>query len=102
MAKRGGWDWEAYRLLKEWKLRPTPENMRLGGSILHLPTGRWMTFGEVDGEAIIALDGEVPEVIQASDCKRGWDPEVDPEEFDRELCNRKSAVVRYDHGGKQL
>ena len=93
MAKRGGWDWEAYRLLKEWKLRPTPENMRLGGSILHLPTGRWMTFGEFDGESIIALDGEVPEVIQASDCKRGWDPEVDPEEFARELCNRKSAVV---------
>lgn len=93
MAKRGGWDWEAYRLLKEWKLRPTPENMRLGGSVLHLPTGRWMTFGAFDGDSIIALDGDSPEVIQPQDCKRGWDPEVDPREFEEELKRRRISVI---------
>lgn len=85
MAKRASWDWVAFELLKAWKVRPTPDNMRLGGSVLHVPTRRWLTFGAFEGDSIIALDGEVPEVIQASECKRGWDPETDPEEFAREL-----------------
>lgn len=92
MAKRHKWDWDAVALLKDWKPTPTPGNMRMGQSIRHLPSDRWMTFGAFEGDSIIALDGEVPEVIQASDCRRGWDPEVDPQEFEEELKKARKPV----------
>lgn len=87
---KGRWDWEGYALLKEWEPKCRPDNMRVGQCMRH-GRDKWLVFGAFEGDdLIIAMDGDEPIVVPVSECRRGWDPEVDPIRFEAELHRRKS------------
>ena len=83
------WDWAAVELLKEWRRRPD-EATRVGVALRHVPTGAWLTFGELFEGQVIALDGfGSPIVVPTEECIVAWDPETDPALFEAELQRRK-------------
>ena len=91
MSGRRGWDHAARELLKEWKRVPTPTNMRLGQCVLHVPSQTWYLFGDfVEGQLVATDGGEGVMVDEPSSFKRGWDPDIDPEEFEEALRRRKA------------
>lgn len=86
---RARWDWAAVELLKEWKRRPDAAT-RVGVTLKHIPTGAWLSFGELFEGHVIALDPYgAPTVVPAEECVVAWDPEVDPTLFEAELQKRK-------------
>lgn len=91
MAKGEKVDHVAYALIKTWDFS-LRQDAKPGSYVRH--GDRWLTLERFDGSCVIVSHRGHVERVPASECRRPWDPKVDPAEFAKQLTAARKRGPR--------
>lgn len=91
MAKGEKYDHAAAEVIKTWDFSLKPD-AQPGSYVRH--GDRWFTLVRFDGSHVVLTKDGIVERVPAKECRRQWDPDVDPQEFARRLTMARKRRIK--------